>query len=65
MRAQLDDAGRLQTSTKQLDLSISPALMARADESGSNRCWGVKHSIFAKETPPGAWLSSRSTLAAA
>jgi hypothetical protein len=31
----------------------------------SNRCWGVKHIIFAEETLPGAWLSSRSTLAAA
>lgn len=31
----------------------------------SNRCWGVKHIISAEETLPGAWLSSRSTLAAA
>jgi len=32
MGAQLDDAGRVRVLTKQLDLSISPALMARADE---------------------------------
>jgi len=30
----------------------------------SNRCWGVKH-IISQDTLPGAWLSSRSTLAAA
>jgi hypothetical protein len=37
----------------------SPVLMLL-----SNRCWGVKH-IISKEALPGAWLSSRSTLAAA
>jgi hypothetical protein len=48
------------TSIGRQDRSVRSRMMLL-----SNRCSGVKYIIYAEETLPGAWLSSRSTLAAA